>query len=111
MPSLEERLRELADAGNFSHLSIISRTDGTFAASFTPSTQWGQGNGAGTDPVSAALNAIETAPKGRKDTLNKRVHSPAAHGKSPSVGSLLKSAPTDIEPQANEPAKKLTDLF
>src|ERR1700688_3234648 len=73
---LAEKLRALADAGNFSHLSIISNGKG-YHASFSPASTWGRGMGDGADPVEAVLMAIERAPKGPKNRGNE-VHPPAA---------------------------------
>jgi hypothetical protein len=77
---LEDILRALADAGNFSHLSITASANGPwFHASFAPALTWGQGHATANDPVRAVLLAIENAPKGRK------VHSPAQCLTTPAV--------------------------
>jgi hypothetical protein len=98
MRDLKAALRMLADAGNFSHLSILSTTcrgtDGStqqgFCASFSPAAEWGRGHSeVHADPVVAALEAIERAPKGKRKeaakptttttttTTTKEVHPPA----------------------------------
>lgn len=63
--TLDGHIRDMADAGNFSHLSITSSGTG-FTATFSPSKTWGQGHGFHlTDPVQSAIQAIEDAPKER----------------------------------------------
>lgn len=60
--SLDKTLREIAEGGNFSHLSVLS-SGGGFHATFCPASAWGSGHGVSADPVKAALTAIADAPK------------------------------------------------
>jgi hypothetical protein len=96
MSVLDIAIRGLVDAGNFSHLSIMS-SGGGFHATFCPAAIWGSGHAHHADPVEAALEAIKNAPKGPK---KKEVQSPAPSRRSgtvvhPSRGGLV---------QASEPA-------
>ena len=122
MANLEAKLRELADAGNFSHLSILSTTcrgtDGStrqgFCASFSPAAEWGRGHSEiYADPVTAALEAIERAPKGR--TVSRGVvHSPAPAVVPVEPMKQAESAPAVEAPgQANipQPRPSLMGLF
>ena len=106
MADLETKLRELAGAGNFSHLSICSMGN-KFHASFASARGWGYGRGVhDTDPVEAAILAIEDAPKGKR-----KVHSPA--GVTPQRDSPMENGlVTDGQsPQVNEPTPNLMELF
>lgn len=112
--TLDDMLQALADAGNFSHLSIVARTDAAgqkypplFNATFVPSQTWGQGHGTGTNPVDAAILAIENAPKGAK-VKSPKVHSSAPVAKTERLSGYIDEAPSG---QTNEPTTSLMALF
>ena len=97
---LDDMLKELADAGNFSHLSIVSSTSG-FHATFMPAIVMGRGQGFHeTDPVKAALMAIDNQPTSRAKT-----HLPASR--------VSTSSPplVECETQASAPRIDLMELF
>ncbi len=111
--TLSDMLQSLADAGNFSHLSIISWRDGKFRASFVPSDIWGQGHGYGDTPVAAALAAIENAPKGRTVSRSK-VHpsAPAKAIQPPAKAIQPVAVEPDVQGQTDEPApRSLMEFF
>src|ERR1700681_3648955 len=61
-----ELLKQMADAGKFSHLSVYAQwgahnSPTVFHASFI--TPYGQGHADNTDPVAAIVEAVEKAPK------------------------------------------------
>jgi len=110
--SLDDMIRELAGAGNFSHLSILSSTSG-FHASFCPCATHGRGHGFHlTDPVKAAVMAIENAPKARKVSRG-MVHSPAERSIKPQMKPVEgeQDTGTPVAPQANVPRPSLMGLF
>ena len=72
--TLDERLNELAAAGNLTHLSIASR-NGKWQASYSPAKTSGLGHGEGKTPSEAALDAIENYKAPRK--ARAAVESPA----------------------------------
>ena len=115
---LDYILRDLADAGNFSHLSILA-SNGGFVASFSPASSWGRGHSeVHADPVVAALEAIERAPKERKVSRSVKVHSPArpCPPMPAPVDAEMHSASADLDSaehtgQANAPRPSLMGLF
>lgn len=61
--TLEETLRILANAGELTHLSVITRAGkgrlgAIFSASYSPASKWGHGFGEDPDPVNAIMKAI-----------------------------------------------------
>ena len=115
--SLDDMLRELAGAGNFSHLSILA-SNGGFVASFSPASSWGRGHSeVHADPVVAALEAIERAPKERTVSRGVRVHSPAqTYPPLPALADAEKQHspmgdPVEPSGQANAPRPSLMGLF
>jgi len=77
MSGLEERIRDLAERGNLTHISLTPRHDGRkllgWAASYSPATGWGQGFGLDADPVTAILTAIDDWKPARKPRKTKVV--------------------------------------
>lgn len=63
--TLDEKLTELAAAGNLTHISIVS-SNGKWRASYAPAKTSGLGHGEGKTPSEAALNAIENYKAPRK---------------------------------------------
>ncbi len=60
--SLEDRLRQLAKAGELTYLSIVPCAGPggvVFHASWSPASQWGSGMGRDADPVTAIFNALD----------------------------------------------------
>lgn len=112
MADLETKLRALADAGNFSHLSILS-SNGGFCASFSPASSWGRGHSeVHADPVVAALEAIERAPKERKVSRGVKVHSPVPDSAAEATQAMPATPKPSLDPgQANEPRPSLMGLF
>ena len=118
MADLETKLRALADAGNLSHLSLLS-SNGGFCASFSPASSWGRGHSdVHADPVVAAIEAIERAPKERTVSRSVKVHSPArpcppmpapVDAEMHSASAYLYSA--EHTGQANAPRPSLMGLF
>jgi hypothetical protein len=101
MSDLETVLRELADAGKLSHISILSSGSG-FHASFAAASSWGRGMAwHKTDPVVAALEAISKAPKSAPE--KKRTQPPVVHPPVPSTPRRVKMA--GAAPQASAPAR------
>ena len=74
--TLDEKLTELAAAGNLTHLSIAPR-NGKWQASYSPAKTWGQGHGEGTTPGEAALAAIENYKAPRKARASAETEAPA----------------------------------
>lgn len=74
--TLDEKLTELAAAGNLTHISIVS-SNGKWRASYAPAKTWGQGFGEGTTPGEAALAAIENYKAPRKARASAETEAPA----------------------------------
>jgi hypothetical protein len=110
MTELEDKLRALSAAGNFSHLSVLSSGSG-FHATFCPSANWGSGHGFNMDPVEAALDAISKAPKSNPKEKPK-VQSPAQR---PTTKARVKPPQATSAPagavQASAPRKSSTNLM
>jgi len=100
MSVLDIAIRGLVDAGNFSHLSIMS-SGGGFHATFCPAAIWGSGHAHHADPVEAALEAIKNAPKGPK---KKEVQSPVAGQTTRSQTRVERTPSVSGQLQASEPA-------
>lgn len=105
---LDDKLRELAGAGNFSHLSIYSvwGGDNQFKATFSPAIGAGQSHGVGSDPVSAALAAIENAPahsparrsQPREGTGQQQTRLPRSRAAKEGVqANVLRESPVDFD--------------
>ena len=109
--TLDDMLRAVAAAGNFSHLSIVSSPINGFVASFAPATNWGYGHGTADDPVTAAVRAIENAPKAAKAPKNKQVHPPAPKVPTRDMPVAPRQPGEFPEAQANEPTPNLMGLF
>lgn len=96
MPDLEKTLRDLATAGELTHLSICAvagKGPGgiVFSVSYTPASISGTGFGRSDDPVAAVMEALA-------DDRLKGLHKKLAKA-SPATGPKVPEPPPAAEPQ------------
>lgn len=106
--TIDYKLRELTNAGLFSHLSVYSH----WGNSKTPTmykaclaTIWGQSHAESTDPVDAVISAINKAPKNKP-----KVQLSAAQVPNRDKVSIARNAKI-LEPQIVEPETKPKSLM
>jgi hypothetical protein len=71
MPTLEDRITELAARGELVHLSITGGNTDGFRASFCPSSTYGASHAAHKNPIDALNAAIDGAKMKRRRTVSK----------------------------------------